>query len=47
LLGQRHRLTGPAIEEANGRQEWWINNQKLEVNSQEEFERLMKLKVFW
>jgi len=42
-----HREDGPAIEYPDGRKEWWIKGQILEVSSQEEFERYMKLKSFW
>ena len=27
--------------------QWWVNGLQLEVNSQEEFERMTKLKAFW
>jgi hypothetical protein len=47
LNGELHREDGPAVEEANGCKEWWYQGKKLDCNSQEEFERLMKLKAFW
>jgi hypothetical protein len=45
--GLCHRLNGPAIEHTNGYKEWWIEGKKIECDSQEEFERLIKLKLFW
>ena len=45
--GQPHREDGPAIEYANGYKAWWLNGKQINCKSQEEFVRLMKLKVFW
>jgi len=45
--GKLHRDDGPAIELFNGTKEWRINNTRLNVSSQQEFERYMKLKAFW
>ena len=45
--GNRHRLNGPAIEHASGLKYWYYNNKHIKCYSQEEFERLIKLKVFW
>ena len=45
--GKLHRENGPAVENANGSKEWWIKGEQLNVSSQEEFERLMRLKSFW
>ena len=42
-----HREDGPAVEYVNGRKEWWINGKKIVCNSQEEFDKIIKLKVFW
>ena len=42
-----HRENGPAIVSFDGVETWWIKNKILKVNSQEEFERYMKLKAFW
>jgi hypothetical protein len=44
--GLRHRIDGPA-EEYNGKKYWWIEGKKINCNSQEEFERYVKLKLFW
>jgi len=45
--GKIHRVDGPAYIRVNGYQEWWINGHFLNVKSQQEFERYMKLKAFW
>jgi hypothetical protein len=47
LHGQLHREDGPAIENINGTNLWYLNDKSLEVNSNEEFLRIMKLKGFW
>ncbi|CAB4196760.1 hypothetical protein UFOVP1290_280 [uncultured Caudovirales phage] len=46
--GQLHRLNGPAIYYPDGKDcLWFINHKQIPCNSQEEFERLIKLKAFW
>ena len=47
LNDKLHRIDGPAREWANGAKEWWIEGKQIKCNSQEEFERLIKLKLFW
>lgn len=42
-----HRENGPAVEYFDGRKEWWYNNEKINCQTQEEFERLMKMRAFW
>jgi len=42
-----HRLDGPAAEHANGEKSWYYHGEKINVSSQEEFERLIKLKILW
>lgn len=44
--GYRHREDGPAIIGHYGKS-WFSNGKKLEVNSLEEFKRLINLKLFW
>jgi len=44
--GIRHREDGPAII-ADGIKHWIFDGKRLEVSSQEEFIRYMKLKAFW
>ena len=39
--GNRHRLDGPAIECANGRKEWWVEDRKM---SEVKFNSLVKVK---
>lgn len=43
----RHRFDGPAIEYDNGNKEWYYFGGKIECQTQEEFERLIKLKAFF
>jgi len=42
-----HRLDGPAVEHPNGRRWWWYHGELINSSSQEEFDRLIKLKVLW
>jgi hypothetical protein len=44
INGIRHREDGPAFEWANGIREWWLNGNR---HSQQEFEKLIRLKAFW
>jgi hypothetical protein len=45
--GLCHRLDGPACECANGSKYWFYEGKKIGCKSQEEFERYIKLKLFW
>jgi hypothetical protein len=45
--GNVHRLGGPAVEWEDGRKEWWYHGYKTNASSQEEFDKYLKLKVFW
>jgi len=45
--GKRHRLDGPAVEVYNVHQSWWYYGVHIKCSSQEEFERLIKLKSLW
>jgi hypothetical protein len=45
--GKRHRIDGPAAEWASQESEWYFEDQLIDCTSQEEFERLIKMKVFW
>jgi hypothetical protein len=47
INGQYHREDGPAIEHANGDKSWYLNDKKINCETQEEFERLVRLKAFW
>lgn len=44
---QLHRVDGPAIEYIDGFKRWFINGIQLDCSTQEQFEKLMKLKAFW
>ena len=45
--GKYHRIDGPAIEYANGIILWYINGLNIDCKTQEEFDRLIRLKAFW
>ena len=45
--GQRHRIDGPAIECADGTKLWYYKDEKINCSSQNEFIRIINLKVFW
>jgi|SRR5579859_2150027 len=45
--GKLHRLDGPVYEGTNGAKEWHYHGEYINCSSQEEFERLIKLKVLW
>jgi hypothetical protein len=47
LKGEYHREDGPAIEWANGNKSWYLNGEFISCKTQEEFERLMRLRSFW
>jgi hypothetical protein len=41
-----HRTDGPAVEYADGNKEWWLNGERINCNSQKEFERYLGLIAF-
>ena len=50
--GHLHRLDGPAIEDMSNvyvdiLKSWWYYGQKINCKTQEEFEKIIKLKAFW
>jgi len=47
VAGKRHRTDGPAIEHANGQKEWYYQDEYISCKSQEDFERILKLKALW
>ena len=42
-----HRIDGSAIEWNDGDKEYWYQNEEIKCNSQEEFERFIKLRLLW
>jgi asparagine N-glycosylation enzyme membrane subunit Stt3 len=44
--GLPHRIDGPASEYYSVKS-WWMNGIQISCKTQEEFERLMRLKAFW
>lgn len=47
INGKLHREDGPALEYNNGDKFWWHNGKLVDCGTQEEFERLIKLELFW
>lgn len=47
LDGKLHRTDGPAVCCRDGSRRWYFHGQYIDCKSQEEFERLLKLKAFW
>ena len=47
INGYLHREDGPAVEDVDGYKEWWVNDEQINCSSQEEFEKIMKLRLFW
>jgi hypothetical protein len=47
VLGYNHREDGPAIEGGHGTKEWWYHGKYMGCKTQQEFERLIRLKAFW
>ena len=45
--GMRHRTDGPAAEWPSGIKDWYVDGVKIECENNEQFLRLMKLRVFW
>jgi len=45
--GLRHRLDGPAVENDYGYKAWYVDGRYIDCKTQEEFEKLLKLKAFW
>jgi hypothetical protein len=45
--GLYHREDGPAVTNTYGSQYWFYEGKQIQCSSQEEFERLLKLKAFW
>lgn len=42
-----HREDGPAMEFTNGDKFWYLNGERINCQTQAEFERLCRLKAFW
>ena len=47
LDGKVHREDGPAIDDNDGTKGWYLRDKRINCITQEEFERLMRLKAFW
>jgi len=47
LHGKLHREDGPAQDWSNGEKYWWYYGKWINCSSQDEFNRLIKLKALW
>ena len=47
LHGRRNRIDGPAVEYYDGYKKWFYHGKLIDCDSQEEFERVIKLQVLW
>jgi len=47
LNGNLHREDGPAIEYSYGAKEWFYYGKQIHCSSQEEFEKMLKLRALW
>ena len=45
--GKRHRLDGPAVEFVTGTKYWYYQGKHIECDSQQHFEKFIKLIAFW
>lgn len=45
--GKLHRVDGPAVEYESGNKKWHYQGRYVPCCSQDEFERLIKLRVLW
>jgi hypothetical protein len=45
--GNRHRVDGPAIEYVDGSKSWWYQGKRINCQTQQEFEKFIRLKCFW
>jgi hypothetical protein len=46
-FGLKHRVDGPAMEYLDGWNMWYYEGKIIDVSSQEDFERYLKMKSFW
>jgi hypothetical protein len=45
--GLLHRIDGPAVEFTDGIKHWYYEEKYITDKSQEEFEKIIRLKLFW
>ena len=46
INGKRHRLDGPALINGDTKH-WYVDHKLVPCETQEEFERMLRLKAFW
>jgi len=47
LEGKLHRVDGPAIEYANRNKIWYYQDRYIDCQTQQQFEKIIKLRLFW
>jgi hypothetical protein len=47
VSGERHRENGAAIEYADGLKDWFYRGKHIDCQSQEQFEKIIRIKAFW
>jgi hypothetical protein len=47
LNGKKHREDGPANEWLGDHKSWYYNGERIHCSTQEEFEKIIKLRMFW
>lgn len=47
INGLCHRIDGPAVEYNGGNYSWYYYGKYIECSSQEQFERLIRLRLLW
>ena len=47
INNQRHRIDGPAMIFSTGNVYWFYHGKEIKCFSQEEFEKLIKLRLLW
>ena len=45
--GKNHRLDGPAVILFGGKKLWYYQGTEIKCSNQEEFDKLIKLKMLW
>jgi len=47
IEGKHHRIDGPAVEYINGSKVWYYQGRYSDCQTQQQFEKLIKLRLFW
>jgi len=47
LEGKFHREDGPAVEFADGTKAWYYQGKYIHCQTQQQFEKIIRLRLFW